>query len=50
MKNQVKKFVQNLGGTTKYSGKTKTMYCNEVLHDTILQTFGYGLPFTLGTL
>lgn len=56
MKNKVKQFVKSLGGTTAYSGKTKTMFilndphpfdC-DIEHKCIVE-FGFGLPFKLKT-
>ena len=50
MKKQVRRFVESLGGTTKYSGNKKTMFIPEELHDAVLAKFGYSIPFTLGIL
>lgn len=50
MKKKVSDFVRSIGGTTKYSGNTKTMYMPSYCHDSVLAEFGFGLPFTLGIL
>jgi hypothetical protein len=53
MKKQVTDYVKYLGGQTAYSGKTKTMYINDKIGNSIelkvLEFFGYGLPFGLKT-
>lgn len=54
MKKKVSDFVKSLGGTTQYSGKSKTMYIhhtrfnfNDDVHTKIIEKFGYNLPFKL---
>jgi len=57
MKNQVTQYVKSLGGTTAYSGKSKTMFINDPKKDEPIQSiesvllikFGFSLPFKLHT-
>jgi hypothetical protein len=55
MKGKVASLVKSLGGSTAYSGKSKTMYINdpypynETIETLVIQTFGYGLPFKIAT-
>lgn len=60
MKNKVSEFVKSMGGSTHYSGETKTMYIRFLkckrpelkltlsqLHKRVINRFGYGLTFKL---
>lgn len=55
MKKQVAEFIKSLGGTSGYSGKTKTMYVKGgsiMAYDIeikVIEVFGYGLPFKMAT-
>lgn len=50
MKTEVTNFVKSLGGSTKYSGKTKTMYISSTaIEESVIGKFGYSLPFALST-
>jgi hypothetical protein len=53
IKQQVIAFVECYQGNQRfhrYSGKTKTLYIPEELHQHVIDAFGYGLPFSLGIL
>jgi hypothetical protein len=53
MKKVISDFVRSHGGTTTYSGNTKTMHINDKnnvgIEMKILEKFGYSLPFKLST-
>lgn len=58
MKNEIKAYIKSLGGSSAYSGNTKTLYINDPLKEdkwkepiksAILRKYGFTLPFTLKT-
>lgn len=53
MKKKITNFVRNLGGSTAYSGNTRTMYINDPkkldIEQRVLDVFGLNLPFKLQT-
>lgn len=58
MKNEIKAYIKSLGGSSAYSGNTKTLYINDPLKEdeqkesiesAILRKYGFGIPFTLKT-
>lgn len=55
MKEIITDFVEQLGGTTKYSGKQKTMFISDPhpfdndIEKKLIEKFGYGLPFKIFT-
>lgn len=57
MKRIISDYVRSLGGSTAYSGNTRTMYINDPLDKTdrqsiesvIYNKFGFDLPFQLKT-
>lgn len=58
MKKTVSAYVTKLGGITKYSGNTKTMYIHtdgvsgitpEDIENAVINKFGYGLSFRVAS-
>jgi hypothetical protein len=53
MKKQIASYVASLGGSTAYSGHTRTMYVKglkddaQTIENGFLLTIGYGSPFNL---
>lgn len=60
MKKEVMNYVSSIGGTSSYSGNTKTLYIKDLklpkfanttqtIEECVLNKFGFGLPFKLAT-